>query len=208
MNPPPYKVNVISKKNNAFVWDPEGFLVGSLPRLPLQNQFLGLPLRLMPEETTLLLSKGFYPKINIKTSSKSLKWYNDDNNKFKTLELAKQSKVWTWPETPQEEYKYKIYCDLWNKGYFISSGLKFGALVMETNKSITPLDIITFGRLATNVKKSFMVCGWDEKEQKSIYHCIEWSGFGSTLTHHWAIQACSAVTGENIFWNVEDNSIT
>jgi tRNA-splicing endonuclease subunit Sen34 len=70
--------------------------------------------------------KGFYPKINIKTSSKSLKWYNDDDNKSKTLESAKQSKVWTWPETPQEEYKYKIYCDLWNKGYFISSGLKFG----------------------------------------------------------------------------------
>lgn len=35
-----------------------GTLVGCLPRAPRQNVHLGLPLQLMPEETTLLLEKG------------------------------------------------------------------------------------------------------------------------------------------------------
>ncbi|CAG8542120.1 21186_t:CDS:2, partial [Gigaspora rosea] len=57
----PFKVN-ISKNNKVFIWDAEtvnklrkdhriiGSLIGSLPRYPLQNQLLGLPLSLMPEE--------------------------------------------------------------------------------------------------------------------------------------------------------------
>ncbi|CAG8788922.1 16457_t:CDS:2, partial [Racocetra fulgida] len=57
----PFKVNV-SRNNKAFIWDAKnhrivGSFVGSLPRYPLQNQLLGLPLSLMPEEVTLLLSK-------------------------------------------------------------------------------------------------------------------------------------------------------
>ena len=35
-----------------------GTLVGSLPRAPRQNTHLGLPLQLLPEETSLLLEKG------------------------------------------------------------------------------------------------------------------------------------------------------
>ncbi len=35
-----------------------GVLVGSLPQVPQQNVFLGLPLELMPEEAKLLVSKG------------------------------------------------------------------------------------------------------------------------------------------------------
>jgi len=39
-------------------WRIVGSLVGALPRFPRQNNYLGLPLQLMPEETTLLLEKG------------------------------------------------------------------------------------------------------------------------------------------------------
>jgi tRNA-splicing endonuclease subunit Sen34 len=39
-------------------WRIVGSLVGALSRFPRQNNHLGLPLQLMPEETTLLLEKG------------------------------------------------------------------------------------------------------------------------------------------------------
>ncbi|CAG8522926.1 24192_t:CDS:2 [Dentiscutata erythropus] len=286
----PFKVN-ISKNNRAFIWDAEtvhklrkdhrivGSLVGSLPRYPLQNQFLGLPLSLMPEEVTLLLSKGiivliddekshliptktqieefeknksenenqqlqdylcfiqekrakfqslkkdkfkesdvkktennpandindsssqqrqttsqlehesslikaFAPTTTIKTSSTSFAWYNDNDYCFDSLEVARLAGLWTWPSTPKEQYKYNIYCDLWNRGYFITSGIKFGgdyllypATIIDMNKEISAMDIITFGRMGTAVKKSYMLCSWNTNEDKAVYVCIEWAGF-------------------------------
>ncbi|KAF0479757.1 tRNA-intron endonuclease catalytic domain-like protein [Gigaspora margarita] len=298
----PFKVN-ISKNNKAFIWDAEtvnklrkdriiGSLIGSLPRYPLQNQLLGLPLSLMPEEVTLLLSKGiivliddekshllptksqieefeknkteneeqqlqdylrfikekrskfqslkknklkkndvkeienitnndndhneiddscsqqlritehesslikaFAPTITIKTSSNSFEWYNDKNYCFDSLEVARLAGLWTWPSTPKEKYKFNIYCDLWNRGYFITNGIKFGgdyllypgdplryhshfiATIIDMNKELSPMDIITFGRMGTAVKKSYMLCSWDTNEDKAVYVCIEWAGY-------------------------------
>ena len=37
-----------------------GAMIGSLPTHPRQNISLGLPLKLMPEESTLLLQEGMY----------------------------------------------------------------------------------------------------------------------------------------------------
>ena len=41
-------------------WRIIGGLIGALPSHPRQNAQLGLPLELMPEETTLLLEMGMY----------------------------------------------------------------------------------------------------------------------------------------------------
>ena len=41
-------------------WRIIGGLIGALPSHPRQNAQLGLPLKLMPEETTLLLEMGIY----------------------------------------------------------------------------------------------------------------------------------------------------
>ncbi|CAG8529342.1 7313_t:CDS:2 [Diversispora eburnea] len=139
---------------------------------------------------------GFVSSITIKTvSTNSFEWYNDDNQKFNTLEIAKQSNIWNWPETESEKYKFKIFYDLWKKGYFITSGIKFGgdyllysgdplrfhsqyiATIMDRNKIISSLDIITFGRLGKAVKKSYMLCSWDQNFDKGIYFCLEWAGF-------------------------------
>jgi len=37
-----------------------GLLSGTLPLIPQQNVFLGLPLRLLPEEVVYLLRQGMY----------------------------------------------------------------------------------------------------------------------------------------------------
>ncbi|CAG8830683.1 1137_t:CDS:2, partial [Gigaspora rosea] len=108
--------------------------------------------------------------------------------------VARLAGLWTWPSTPKEKYKFNIYCDLWNRGYFITNGIKFGgdyllypgdplryhshfiATIIDMNKEISPMDIITFGRMGTAVKKSYMLCSWDMNEDKAVYVCIEWAG--------------------------------
>ena len=34
--------------------------------------------------------------------------------------------VWTFPSTDMEKLKYKVFCDLWEKGHFLTAGSKFG----------------------------------------------------------------------------------
>lgn len=64
------RIKIYLQNQNVFVWSAKdsvtlreewrivGSLVGCLPRLPRQNNHLGLPLQLLPEETTMLLEKG------------------------------------------------------------------------------------------------------------------------------------------------------
>ncbi|CAI2175302.1 16768_t:CDS:2 [Funneliformis geosporum] len=297
----PFKVYICCNRK-AILWDIEairflrenyrivGSFIGCLPRYPLQNQLFGLPMTLMPEEVTLLLSKGiivlvddakshrsptqaqieeseqmrsqeeknqlqeyiksiekkrlkieflrknndsvqpddpkekdtsiqqknqevqdqqdsldlenytskisgFAPVINIQTTS-SFSWYNDNGNCYSSIDLAKQNNLWVWPNVQKEIQKYKVYSDLWDRGYYITSGIKFGgdyllypgdplryhshfiATVLDVDRIISPMDIITFGRLGTAVKKSYILCSWDQHQDKAVYHSLEWSGFG------------------------------
>lgn len=41
-------------------------------------------------------------------------------------ESESQNMDWNFPSTPQEKLRYNTFKDLWEKGYFISSGNKFG----------------------------------------------------------------------------------
>ncbi|KAL2039948.1 hypothetical protein N7G274_007351 [Stereocaulon virgatum] len=57
-----YDINTISwlrKTHNIL-----GVLIGTLPQIPQQNIFLGLPLELQPEETRLLVEKGLAYTVN------------------------------------------------------------------------------------------------------------------------------------------------
>ncbi|KAI9272881.1 tRNA intron endonuclease [Phascolomyces articulosus] len=167
-----------------------GALIGTLPRLPLQNAFLGLPLQLLPEETTLLLKK----------------------------ELATVDPVesWTYPNTYAEQLRYQVFEYLWSRQLYVTSGLKFGGdylaylgdpmrfhshyivTAKDRHESMTTLDIISMGRLATNVKKTYVIISptkedhpHHSKEENNIdnidskdnisskmdVYSIEWAGF-------------------------------
>lgn len=68
----PDKVPIHLSQGVPFLWDVSdvdrartqhhicGLLTGTLPLIPQQNVFLGLPLRLIPEEVVYLLRKGVY----------------------------------------------------------------------------------------------------------------------------------------------------
>ncbi|CAG8527339.1 4069_t:CDS:2 [Paraglomus occultum] len=308
----PFKVHIVD--NKALVYDADaihtlrsqyhivGSLIGTLPQLPMQNRFYGLPLKLMQEEVTLLLSKGvitliedrsahrcptddeidayhkekaddetrqiadylrtrkarianhtsgvnklneddnslgshkiqgvdqsptisplsspspsplsesqqevtitndipklepprgFSPSVTTKTSSYLFPWYDDKNCSHASLEEARSQLIWTWPESDEDKTRYKVFKDIWEKGYYITSGSKFGSdylaypgdplqyhsqfavSVVDMDAPINPIDIIREGRMSTVVRKTKLFCSWDKDKDEVVYVSIQWAG--------------------------------
>ncbi|XP_075696066.1 tRNA-splicing endonuclease subunit Sen34 isoform X2 [Rhinoderma darwinii] len=100
-----------------------------------------------------------------------------------------------WPYTGQKnhEARYKVFRDLWQKGYYLTSGGKFGgdflvypgdpmrfhahyiAICFPQEEDIALSDIITAGRLGTNVKKTVLLCS-SKQEGQVTYTSLQWSG--------------------------------
>src|SRR5690242_16341435 len=88
--------------------------------------------------------------------------------------------------------KYLAFCDLRDKGYVVSPGIKFGCdfavyergpgidhapylvQVFEQNENLTATGIVLFGRLATTVKKQFILALPRFKEDKVEFIGFEW----------------------------------
>ncbi|XP_045460680.1 tRNA-splicing endonuclease subunit Sen34 isoform X1 [Harmonia axyridis] len=227
-------INLILLNSELFIFDVEDWLtlrkehriigdfVGSLNSIPV------LPLKLMPEEVTLLLAKEIGKVVNFIQSNDTTENFESNlleeqrlvykNNRKRQLEemftdiiaskrkkgdtreeseifneeLNKSSQIpkdkMIWPitltslssVTENVDYvacqkinlqRYSVFKDLWEKGYYITSGEKFGGdfLVylgdpithhaifivrcVDATTKMTPYDIIAFGRLATSVKK-------------------------------------------------------
>jgi len=101
--------------------------------------------------------------------------------------------------TPELDYKYFIYEYLWSRGFYLTSGAKFGGhylvysgdplryhssfiLLCIRNRSefeaIRLRQLITFGRLATNVKKTYLIAYCDKnggKLNRILFTCINWA---------------------------------
>lgn len=59
-------------------------------------------------------------------SSCSLPWYTPHQHKYTTLALARAAGVWTYPSTLHERAKCGVFRGLWEQGYFMGGGIKFG----------------------------------------------------------------------------------
>lgn len=102
--------------------------------------------------------------------------------------------MWTFPETELEKLRYKVFLDLWEKGYYITQGSKFGGdylvypgdpfrfhsyfvvKIVAWKKSISALDLISVGRLGSTVKKTSVLASVDSSGNV-IYTSIQWPGF-------------------------------
>ncbi|XP_063157291.1 tRNA-splicing endonuclease subunit Sen34 [Candoia aspera] len=100
-----------------------------------------------------------------------------------------------WPYAGQEhhEMRYCIFRDLWERGYYVTTGSKFGgdfliypgdpmrfhahyiALCFPKEVPISLRDIISAGRLGTNVKKTVLLCSVDQ-DGTVAYTSLRWSG--------------------------------
>lgn len=87
---------------------------------------------------------------------------------------------------------YQVYKDLRNKGYVVTPGIKFGAdfavyehgpgidhapfiVSVETPNSVMgPFEVVRAGRLATTVRKQFIIAIPDKKTGKIRYLVFQW----------------------------------
>ena len=101
---------------------------------------------------------------------------------------------WNYPSTEEERRKVMVYQDLYEKGYYITSGLLFGGdfvvypndpilfhaefiiRVQEWDNTIAPLDIISFGRIGVGTKKKCVLASINPKTEKIQYITLTWRG--------------------------------
>ncbi len=113
-------------------------------------------------------------------------------NKFRRLLSYKDIRAICSKEYANFEMKYVVFKYLRERGYIVSPGLKFGCdfavyekgpgidhapylvQVFEQNEDITATGIVLFGRLATTVKKQFILALPQVKEEKVDFIGFEW----------------------------------
>ncbi|CEG75517.1 hypothetical protein RMATCC62417_10545 [Rhizopus microsporus] len=141
-----------------------GALCGTLPGFPQQNTFYGLPLSLSPEEVKMVID----------------------------LKVAKVTNTLS----PLPSINNSLFRYFWSLGYYVTSGYKFGGdyllypqdptcchsqfivSVMHFDQNMTTKDVVQMGRLATNVKKKFVLAGSkNETEDEVAVFSLSWAGF-------------------------------
>ncbi|KND01767.1 tRNA intron endonuclease [Spizellomyces punctatus DAOM BR117] len=154
--------------------------------------------RIVPPEPTKPATPPLPPlPISTPTSSATLPWFARSNPERSSLDFAQArlTGLWQYPSTAEERLRYKVFCALWEKGYFITTGSKFGGdylmypgdplrfhshyvtSIVPIDKLFSPLDAVMFGRLGTTVKKSHAVCSWDDEKDELVCVCIQWTGW-------------------------------
>ena len=112
----------------------------------------------------------------------------------KSVILETKDIIWKFPETESEEARYKVFSDLWKRGYFITNGSKFGGdylvypgdplrfhsyfivKILPLRGRLSGLDLVSVGRLGSTVKKTTVLASVD-LSGKVIYTSVQWSGF-------------------------------
>ncbi|KAJ1925461.1 tRNA-splicing endonuclease subunit [Tieghemiomyces parasiticus] len=148
-----------------------GTLMGSVPDQAMQNTTHALPLSLCAEEVTLLLEIG-----------------------AATLTPESGTTPWIYPQTVTEKRRYTLFKDLWYRGYYLTSGLKFGgeflvylddpdwshsrfitSILASPIQGIPSAQLVALSRLGTGVTKSRLFCAFDEARETYRYHTVNWT---------------------------------
>jgi tRNA-splicing endonuclease subunit Sen34 len=59
-------------------------------------------------------------------TSASFLWYTPEPHTYSTVQAAKNAGIWSYPSDLAERAKCAVFRDLWEKGYYMGGGLKFG----------------------------------------------------------------------------------
>ncbi|KAF8892561.1 tRNA-intron endonuclease catalytic domain-like protein [Infundibulicybe gibba] len=129
-------------------------------------------------------------------SAEYINWYDPTHHTYTTIDDAKAAGIWDYPATLQERAKCGVFRGLWEQGYFMGGGIKFGgdylvypgdplryhshfsASVIESpTAALRPMEIVAHGRLGTATKKAHLLCGWNDNKKEVSYLSIEWAGF-------------------------------
>jgi tRNA-splicing endonuclease subunit Sen34 len=78
--------------------------------------------------------------ISVPTTSDAFAWYDYNDNEdhdddsgrqrqrhtYETLDMARAAGVWSYPTNADERARCEVFRDLWEKGYYMGGGVKFG----------------------------------------------------------------------------------
>jgi len=139
--------------------------------------------------------------VHVPGASSAFEWYALSDHSFTTLAAARDAGIWDYPETPLQRARCAVFRDLWEQGYFIGGGIKFGgeylvypgdplryhshfvASVIESPAApLRPMEIVAHGRLGTATKKAHLLCEWDEDNKAVTYYSVEWRDLGEACT--------------------------
>lgn len=177
-----------------------GVLAGVLPQFPQQNIFGGLPLQLLPEELQYLSESQEFDLIDGREAHEDHKFEKAGNSGAVTIlstqadytEHTKSIVKWMHPTAE----RYSIFRYLVQRGFFVMPGLRFGCQFMAYpgdilryhshynvtgfgwNEEFNILDIVNGGRLATAVKKCWVVGAQNPESEEMEVFSVEWAQFG------------------------------
>ncbi|GAA94146.1 uncharacterized protein L969DRAFT_46235 [Mixia osmundae IAM 14324] len=157
------------------------------------------PVAVKPVERTaetLVIKEDAYA-IVIEPTSHNRPGYDARGHTYKTIESAKQAGLWHYPSSEMQRARCAVFADLHQQGYFMGPAPKFGAdflvypgdplrfhshfnavVLSSPQHPIRPLELVSWGRLATGVKKAALMCTYDQTTDRVSYLSLEWAGMG------------------------------
>lgn len=109
-----------------------------------------------------------------------------------TADSVSDDVEWSFPKTVSDRLRYLTFKDLWSKGYYITSGQKFGGdflvypgdpvkfhaqfivVCMEEEAELTTSDLVTYGRLGSSTRKTFVIATISETSCVT-YQSLTWA---------------------------------
>jgi tRNA-intron endonuclease len=177
------KINVELIDNFLVVWNPqEG---SKLYKTAYYGKPIGIPKPKIPEfdvPLVLDLMEGFYLA---ETGQIAV----HENQTPVSIEILREKARMLYEEF---EDKYAVYRDLRGSGLIVTPGIKFGCdfavykygpgvehapymvSVKAQGSTISATEIVKAGRLATTVRKRFIIAVPDKKEEKTKYLIFKW----------------------------------
>lgn len=150
-----------------------------------------------PEEDAVPAAQASVFTISLPASSTGMPWYEPEGKAYATLDAARAAGLWMYPETLQDRAQYGVFRDMWEQGFFMGIGIRFGAdylvypgdplryhshfaatVIEAPDAPMRPMEIVAHGRLGTATKKAHLLCSWDDEKRTVSYLSIEWAGFG------------------------------
>uniref|UniRef100_A0A915L9V6 tRNA-splicing endonuclease subunit Sen34 n=1 Tax=Romanomermis culicivorax TaxID=13658 RepID=A0A915L9V6_ROMCU len=146
-------------------------LVTPETRLAIEKEIKEMPINLIKEDHIL---------IELPLTS-----FFDDENTFIKIQLDA-------PNDKRSLLKFAVFKDLHDRGYFLTGGFKFGGdflaypgdpfvyhasyivLIVENKDKILTLDKFAYCRLGSLVKKTFLLCYWNDDCTRVTYESLNW----------------------------------
>ena len=171
-------------------------------RVEVTEEKLGTPptTNYTEEETKdRLHNKSDMPKVSIKSDINCEETFSELGTLVHIPTIMPQrlqsfpSVEWNYPQTESEKLHYRVYLDLWEKGYYLTTGAKFGGdllaypgdpmryhsfyivIIIPWGKKVVPFDIISAGRLGATVKKTALLSSVSDSNEV-VYTSVKWSG--------------------------------